>query len=63
VKPRIDVHPQADRGTGEDEKIIAFRSAETGIGGLISFTERKGRLDVHVFRVDPDVLVTIEETE
>jgi hypothetical protein len=61
MKPRIDVHPQADRRSGQDEKIIAVHSAAGGC--LISLTERKGRLDIHIFRVDPDVLVTIEDRE
>lgn len=57
TKPRIDVHPQADRSSGREEKIIAF-SSEAG-GGLISFTLRGQVLDVHLFRLDPEVMVTI----
>lgn len=61
MRPVIDVHPLADRSSGREEKVIAFRSDKGG--GLISFAVRGNALHVHLFRVDPDVTITIEDRD
>jgi len=59
-KPSVSTRCVANFYAGPEERIVEF-SAPSGAGGLISLqVGSDGKLSVHVYRLDDDVTVTVE---
>jgi len=60
---KVNTRPVAANYADADETIIEFTSPD-GLGGLISFRPVAGGLMlVHLYRLDPQVIVSVQETQ
>ena len=60
-KPRVLTNCVANRYTGPDERVVEFSDRDLNLGGLISLRRRDdGKLIVQLYRLDDDVMVTVE---
>lgn len=66
TKPKVTVNPVANAYTGPGERIIEYSDPALSVGdgtcpgGLIAFRRNAlGKLHVHLYRHDPEVVVTV----
>lgn len=61
-RTRVTLNCVADHYAAPGERIVEFMDAETGKGGLISFTRTDaGELVVNLYRLDAGVIVRVGE--
>lgn len=66
AKPNVNTNPVANQYTARDERIIEIHNGDnsaTGHKGLLVSLARAadGTFRVHLYRLDPGVVVTVEE--
>ena len=60
-KPRVNTNPIANAYAPDQERIVEFSFQNEGGGGLISLRPwQDGTSGVHLYRLDPNVKVTVE---